>query len=298
MSAAGRPRALNEDNQATVCSLVAAGVSLRQAAEFVDCDARSIRRAAQRNDEFRRQLAKAKSEANIHPLQTLRQAAQTDWRAALRWMERLDPERFARPNATVVTQREANQFVSDLVESIERVISNDNERTGLFELLSAAMPAAMRRRWDGRRMRRNIEQVRRVCDLRKWEENERKRAKSEERDKRRREIFVEVARYLPLELRAKLSLNSDLLDPEEVFAQRPEASDHRTCAAAEPHHDARANGSPTNDGPTNSGLTKVGSTNDGPTNVGLTNNASPAENFAPPPGRNPENIAPPPPTNL
>src|SRR5262245_9687846 len=98
MATVGRPRALGDDQQDTVCSLVAAGVSVRQAADFLDCDPRSIRREAQRNEDFRRRLAKAKTEARVHPLETLQRAAQTNWRAALNWMERFDPDRFARPN--------------------------------------------------------------------------------------------------------------------------------------------------------------------------------------------------------
>ena len=89
MSDRGQPRALDDEKQKTVCSLVAAGASLRQAAHFVDCDPKTIRREARRNDDFRGQLAKAKSEANIHPLQTLQQAAKTNWRAALSWMEHI-----------------------------------------------------------------------------------------------------------------------------------------------------------------------------------------------------------------
>ena len=145
MSNPGQPKALDDKRQKTFCSLIAAGASVRQAAHFVDCDPKSIRREAERNDDFRCQLAKAKSEANIHPLQTLQRAAQTDWRAALRYMERLDPDRFARTDANVVTRRDANQFVAHLVESIERAVSSADERTTLFDLLTPAMPTPMRR---------------------------------------------------------------------------------------------------------------------------------------------------------
>ena len=201
MSNPGRPKTLDDEKQKSVCSLLAAGASLRQAAHFVDCDPQSIRREAERNDDFRRLLAKAKSEANIEPLKTLRHAAKNDWRAALHWMERLDPDRFARPNATVVTQREANQFVADLVESIEEAVSNAGERDALFKLLSAAMPAAMRRRWDGRYVRRNIEREKRIYERRMWQEDQRKCLENEKLEALRIKIFREVARYLPDELR-------------------------------------------------------------------------------------------------
>jgi hypothetical protein len=277
----GRPRVLDENKQATVCNLVAAGVSLRQAAQFIDCDRKSIRREAQRNGAFRRQLAKARSEASIYPLQTLRQAAKTNWRAALCWMERLDPQRFARPDASVVTQRESNQFVGNLVEAIEETVSNPRERGDLFDLLSAVIPAAMRRRWEGRRLRGKIEQT-------KMAEDQRRGLERQQRDARRFELFREIGRHLPYELYHKLHRNVDLLDPEEVFAPEPPASAERANASAEPHNDAAAKANSTTDD-----RSSDDPTSGNPTSAGQTNNAPPGDNFVPPPGRNFDNFAPP-----
>jgi hypothetical protein len=253
----GRPKALDDENQKTICSLLAAGASLRQAAHFVDCDPQSIRREAERNDEFRRQLAKAKSEANIEPLETLRHAAKNDWRAALSWMERIDPDRFARPDASIVTKREANLFVADLIESIERAISNPRERKDLFELLAPAMPAAMRRRWNGHAMRRAVEQMKSELDKTQW--NERR-----DRDDRRIAVFLKIADYLPEELRYMLLKNKDLLDPEEVFAQDSQPAASPMSTPASPHD----------------------STNFAPSSDDAMNNASLASNNASPPRRN------------
>ena len=221
MSASGRPRALDDQKLKTVCSLVAAGVSLRQAAHFVDCDPQSIRREAARNDDFRAQLAKAKSEANIHPLQTLHQAAKANWRAALSWMERIDPDRFARPDAAIVTKREANQLVADLIDAIERAISSPQERKNLFDLLTPAMPAAMRRRWNGPAMRRALERATQVFDNREAERERKELTEKSQRDRRRRNLWHEIAQWLPAELYHKFAHNEDLFDPEEVFAQPP-----------------------------------------------------------------------------
>jgi hypothetical protein len=221
MSAPGQPSALDADKQKTVCALVTAGVSLRQAAHFVDCDPKTIRREAQRNDEFRQQLARAKSKATIHPLKTLRQAAKSNWRAALCWMERLDPERFARHNPKTVTQREANEFVANLIESIERAVASPHERQSLFKLLAPAMPTAMRRRWIGHVTRRAVEQKTQNFERRKAEIASRKIRKKRQRDLRRRDLWHEIGKWLPAELSRKLAQNEDLFDPEEVFAQPP-----------------------------------------------------------------------------
>src|SRR5262249_52462804 len=52
MPSPGQPKALDPDKQQTVCSLIGAGVSLRQAAHFVHCDPKTIRSEAKRNEEF------------------------------------------------------------------------------------------------------------------------------------------------------------------------------------------------------------------------------------------------------
>jgi hypothetical protein len=210
----GHPKALDAEKQKTVCSLVEAGVSLRQAAHFVDCDPKTIRREAQRNDDFRQQLARAKSEASIHPLQTLRQAAKTNWRAALCWMERLDPQRFARHNPKTITQREASQFAVDLAESIERAVSEPSERQDLFELLSAAMPAAMRRRWDGKGRRRTLAEAIDSVDAKKMDA-------LEQRCKRRRDLMAQIGSYLPWNLVRILGQYGDLFD----LPDQPDAPD-------------------------------------------------------------------------
>jgi IS30 family transposase len=156
MRQVGHPRVLDVAKQSTICALVANGVSVRQAAHFVNCNPKTVRREALRNDDFRLQLDKAISEAGMQPLDTLRRAANSNWRAALCFMERLETLQLVGRNAKIITQREANHFAVDLVESIQRAVSNPSERNDLFNLLSAAMPVAMRRRWNGQARRRGL----------------------------------------------------------------------------------------------------------------------------------------------
>jgi hypothetical protein len=218
----GQPKALDSSKQDTVCNLVAAGVSIRHAARYVDCDPKSIRREAARNDEFRRRLDKAKSEASIRPIQTLLEAAQEDWRAALSWMERVDPDRFARPDAAVVTKREANKFVADLIEAVEKAIQKPQERNRLFRLLTPSMPTAMRRNWEINARRRAAQ----AFDRTQAERKEKRRLQRKARNDRRTQLWSEIGDWLPWELYDKLLKNLDLLDPEEVFGQKP--GDNRT----------------------------------------------------------------------
>ena len=54
-----------------------------------------------------------------------------------------------------------------------------------------------------------------------------------ERTQRRRDLFLEIGKHLPPDLYYELGQNQDVLDPEEAFAERPEASEHLTIADAE-----------------------------------------------------------------
>jgi hypothetical protein len=219
-----RPKALDDDKRSTICTLVANGVSLRQAAHYVGCAPKSIRREITRNGQFRANLAKARSEARMHPLETLRQAARTNWRAALAWMERLEPGRFSNPTESIVTKREANRFVDELIDSIDEAVQSPRQRRDLLDLLGAAMPPAMRRRWEGDATDRAIDQMKAAVA----ERNRLKAVKihhlEAERDRQRRALHAEMAEFLPQEMRSKLWKNRHLLNPEDVFAQPPEAT--------------------------------------------------------------------------
>jgi hypothetical protein len=229
----GRPKALDDPKRSTICSLVASGVSLRQAAGYIGCTPKSIRREIERNGEFRANLAKARSEARIHPLETLRNAARTNWRAALAWMERLDPDRFANPTESIVTKREANRFVDDLMRSIEETVKSPRQRQDLIDLLGAAMPVAMRRRWEGDAMVRAMDQMEQDIEERNRVRDVRNDELKAERDRRREKLYDEMAKFLPQEMQSKLWRHRELLDPEEVFAQKPKAEGRRAAALAE-----------------------------------------------------------------
>jgi len=89
----------------------------------------------------------------------MQQAAASNWRAAAWWLERLAPETFAQPAEAVLGRREANRFVDDLIASIDEAVSNPAERERMHELLSAAMPSAMRRAWNYRQSKRKLGQA-------------------------------------------------------------------------------------------------------------------------------------------
>jgi hypothetical protein len=150
---------LDDHKRAELCALIGAGIGLRNAARLVGCSRNTVRNEARRNRQFAHDLNRAKSQAQVHPLRTMQQAATTNWRAAAWWLERLAPESFAQPAAAVLGRREANKFVADLIEIIDRVVSHPLQREQLHELLSAAMPAAMSRAWNHRQSSRKLQQA-------------------------------------------------------------------------------------------------------------------------------------------
>jgi hypothetical protein len=155
----GRPKVLDDSKRAQLVAVVAAGFTVRDAARLVGCTRKTVGNEARRNRQFALELRRAKSQAQIHPLRMMQQAATTNWRAAAWWLERLAPETFAQPVEAALGRREANKFVADLIAIIDQAVASPVERERLTELLSAAMPSAMRRAWNYRQSRRKLDQA-------------------------------------------------------------------------------------------------------------------------------------------
>ena len=98
-----------------------------------------------------------------------------------------------------------------IAESIERAVSVTSERSNLFDLLSAAMPTAMRHRLDGTERRRTLAEVAMSVDAAK-------NAALRRRVERRRELIAQIASYIPQELKLILYQQADLLDPPDPLA--------------------------------------------------------------------------------
>jgi hypothetical protein len=91
-----RPRALDDAKCREICALVTAGCKIEVAAHYVGCTSITIRREARRNPTFMQQLRSAQINSRVLPLQALRQAAHTHWRAAAWFLERVHPHEFGR----------------------------------------------------------------------------------------------------------------------------------------------------------------------------------------------------------
>jgi hypothetical protein len=130
---AGRPRALDDTKRREVCALISAGCGIAAAAKFVGCNPVTIRRESMRNADFFEDLRKAELAAQALPLQAIRKAASTHWRAAAWFLERTQPLVFGRRRPTTFAE-------NDIRAALELV----------HEVMQAELPnaAAQRRVWD------------------------------------------------------------------------------------------------------------------------------------------------------
>lgn len=150
MAKQGRPRALDEAKRREVSAFVAAGASLRQAAEYVGCSIDTIKREQKRNGDFDEQMRRATARAQLAPLQAMRQAVQTHWRAAAWMLERSDPEHFGRQKEHFGA-KELRALRRDLIDIFEEEIEMPTIRSRVVRRVKAAIDYAMRHAWDRQR---------------------------------------------------------------------------------------------------------------------------------------------------
>jgi tRNA-dihydrouridine synthase len=113
-----RPRALDDVKRREVCALISAGCGIAHAARYVGTSAITVRREAMRNPEFYNQLRDAELAAQVVPLQTLKKAAQTHWRAAAWYLERKHPNEFGRKDVERFSVEQVDAILADFYERI------------------------------------------------------------------------------------------------------------------------------------------------------------------------------------
>jgi Helix-turn-helix domain len=128
MSASGRPRSLDDDKRRDICTLIAAGCGIQDAARYVGCSVSTIRRELARNREFRKRLRTSELNAQLEPLRAMRKAVGTHWRAAAWMLERTNPQRFARPNVKSYRADEVAVAISDLIDAATDQIQDPGVR--------------------------------------------------------------------------------------------------------------------------------------------------------------------------
>ncbi len=116
-----RPRALDESKRQMVVALIASGMQERRVAECIGCSALTIRRERRVNEDFDQQFRRAKMSVALRPLETMRKASQTHWRAAAWLIDREERKPLGQQTKpAVVGRREVDTLLRDLREMIGR----------------------------------------------------------------------------------------------------------------------------------------------------------------------------------
>jgi hypothetical protein len=158
----GRPRALDDAQRREVCALISAGCGFRTAAEYVGCSPSTIRREALRNPEFHEQVRSADLSCQLSPLQAIRKAAATNWRAAAWLLERTNPQRYGNQRKPAKSADVAEAMIDELFEAIRHEIKDDQLCNRIGIVVRTIVGKWQRDEWAEKHHRRNPGRAKRL----------------------------------------------------------------------------------------------------------------------------------------
>jgi len=113
-----RPRVLDEVSKREICALVTAGMSLNKVADYVGCDRKTIYHERRHDQEFDLRMRRAGMACHLNPLEAMRRAAATHWRAAAWLIERQDRQEAQRRASKAQLSRDELLELGDQVKEI------------------------------------------------------------------------------------------------------------------------------------------------------------------------------------
>jgi len=143
---AGRPRVLCEAKLGEICALVSAGSSIEAAARYVSCSVLTIRREARRNRQFHESLRRSRISAELNPIQMMRSAATSEWRAAAWLLERTQPQRFAKRPPNSFSQEEVVELLGRVCDVIRQETRDAEKFARIKRRVVALAPKSIRLR--------------------------------------------------------------------------------------------------------------------------------------------------------
>ena len=139
-SEGGRPQVLDDAKKGEICAILAVGCSRATAARYVGCHPNTIRRTAERDEEFAMALERAESKHEVKNLAFIDQAAKEGkyWRAAAWALERKYPGRYGtrRPNTFTFEQMThvLHQFADVILDEVPDAKKRDKIMARLSDL--------------------------------------------------------------------------------------------------------------------------------------------------------------------
>lgn len=152
MSNGGRPRLLaDEEKRRTLFAMISIGSGREAAARHVGCSVWTIAREAARDAEFDRRLREAETAAQLLPLQMLRTASRSHWRAAAWLLERLNPEQFVRRRPDTLSPTELNAMIEQVVGLLAEEFGDQDQQQRILRRLEQVQASFYRTRATGER---------------------------------------------------------------------------------------------------------------------------------------------------
>jgi hypothetical protein len=149
----GPREVLDASKRAKIIGMLSMGCSRRMAARQVGCAPSTITRTADRDEEFREEVAEAESQSDIRALRLIRNTAQQEryWRVAAWILERRNPEEYGRRAPHTFTGTQVTEL---LLRGLREVVTAVPEEvlpdvlTSYYDLLSNVAETANLRPLD------------------------------------------------------------------------------------------------------------------------------------------------------
>lgn len=130
---------LTAEQQGQVLGILSVGCDRETAAGFVDCTAAEIVQAMQIDPAFGTIVRRTEAAAELTCMRTVHEFAKDakGWRAAVWWLERRSPERFASRGAGTVTTRQLRVFLAIIGDLLNEEIRDPEDRNRVLARLNA-----------------------------------------------------------------------------------------------------------------------------------------------------------------
>jgi hypothetical protein len=124
----GRPRVLDEVKKREILALVAAGAGIARASKYVGCSDETIANEKRRDPVFAENLRRAEAQAEMEPINLIRQKASTHWRAAAFLLNKLSDDQKKAIMSGEFKQQCLRDFRLAFLQGLHEVIPEIDQR--------------------------------------------------------------------------------------------------------------------------------------------------------------------------
>jgi hypothetical protein len=135
------PEPLSPEDKKFVCQVIAAGCRYQTASKYVGKSVAEIRRAAQHDEAFKKELEKAEAEWELVQMQRVLEATKDSkhWRASTWALERRYPDRYAKRLASVVTREELSLVLEQMADIVAEEVPQRETRQRIMNRVTSLL---------------------------------------------------------------------------------------------------------------------------------------------------------------